>query len=241
MKQSITNYIYLLHEREFIKTSEYIYKVGMTRQSNLDRIKNYPRGSVLLFQMECRDCRLVESIVLQVFNDRFYKCTFYGNEYFRGDKQIMMAIIYLIIENENEIRECSTDRNGYIENILKNVNKPIELTDTKITENNSKCEDLNYDDKLNLEECTKIENQEINVCDTIQYYTYDEMRMIVQAAISARDCRLMRACQEAKCDFIARGGSYNGIIPFQYHKDVSNYKNMNFVNIKKSNKKHLSQ
>ena len=69
MEPSNTNYIYLLHEREFIKTSEYIYKVGMTRQSNLDRIKNYPRGSVLLFQMECCDCRFVESIVLKKFDD----------------------------------------------------------------------------------------------------------------------------------------------------------------------------
>jgi len=41
MKQSITNYIYLIHEREFIRTSEDIYKVGMSRQPNLDRFNNY--------------------------------------------------------------------------------------------------------------------------------------------------------------------------------------------------------
>ena len=82
------------------------------------------------------------------------------------------------------------------------------------------------------------ENQEIKDCDTIQYYTYDEMIMIVQAAISAGDGRLMRACQEAKWVFIERGGSYKGgIIPFQYHKDVSNYKIMNVVNIKKPKQK----
>ena len=243
MEPSNTNYIYLLHEREFIKTSEYIYKVGMTRQSNLDRIKNYTRGSVLLFQMECYDCKFVESIVLKKFDDMFHKCSFYGNEYFRGNKKIMMDIIYIIIANEDKIRECTTDRNGYIENILKNVNKPIELSDTKITENNS--EGVNriiVDDKPNLEECRNIENQEIKDCDIIQYYTFNEMRTIVQAAISAGDGRLVRACQEAKCALLDTGGSYNDLIPFQYHKDVSNYKIMNVVNIKKpKQKKHSHQ
>jgi hypothetical protein len=183
--------------------------------------------------------------VLKKFDDMFHKCSFYGNEYFRGNKKIMMDIIYIIIANEDKIRECTTDRNGYIENILKNVNKPIELSDTKITENNS--EGVNriiVDDKPNLEECRNIENQEIKDCDIIQYYTFNEMRTIVQAAISAGDGRLVRACQEAKCALLDTGGSYNDLIPFQYHKDVSNYKIMNVVNIKKpkqKNKKHSHQ
>ena len=58
MNQITTNYIYLLHEREHIRTSENVYKVGMTRQSNLDRFNNYPKGSILLFQMECIDCKV---------------------------------------------------------------------------------------------------------------------------------------------------------------------------------------
>jgi hypothetical protein len=81
MEQIITNYIYLLHEREHIRLSENVYKVGMTRQPNLERFHNYPKGSILLFQMKCTDCKFIESIVLQVFKDRFDKCCFYGNEY----------------------------------------------------------------------------------------------------------------------------------------------------------------
>jgi hypothetical protein len=241
MEPSNTNYIYLLHEREFIKTSEYIYKVGMTRQSNLDRIKNYPRGSVLLFQMECYDCKFVESIVLKKFDDMFHKCSFYGNEYYRGNKRVMMSVIYLIIENEREIRECTTDRNGYIDNILKNVNKPIELSDIKIIENNS--EGVNciiVDDKPNLEECRNIENQEIKDCDTIQYYTHDDMNKIIQAAISAGDGCLVRACMKAMCAFTFNDFD-NDLIPFKYDKDVSNYKIMNVVNIKKPKQKRTCQ
>jgi len=132
MKQINTNYIYLIHEREFIRTSEDIYKVGMSRQPNLDRFNNYPKGSILLFQMECIDCRFVESIVLQVFKDKFYKCFFYGNEYFKGDKKSMIDIIHLIITYESQIRERTTHRNKFIEDILKErENMAIKISDNQ--------------------------------------------------------------------------------------------------------------
>ena len=41
-------FIYLIKEREFIKTKEHIYKIGKTKQENLQRIKSYPNGSILL-------------------------------------------------------------------------------------------------------------------------------------------------------------------------------------------------
>jgi hypothetical protein len=132
MKQINTNYIYLLHEREFIRTSEDVYKVGMTRQPNLERFHNYPKGSILLFQMECFDCRFVESIVLQVFKDRFDKCCFYGNEYFKGNKKSMIDIIHLIITYESQIRERTTDRSKFIEDILKErENMTIKIRDNQ--------------------------------------------------------------------------------------------------------------
>lgn len=37
-----TNYIYLLQEREFIKTNENVYKVGMTKKENHKRFNQYP-------------------------------------------------------------------------------------------------------------------------------------------------------------------------------------------------------
>ncbi len=39
-----TNYIYLLQEREFIKTKENVYKVGMTRKKTTYDLINIPRG-----------------------------------------------------------------------------------------------------------------------------------------------------------------------------------------------------
>jgi hypothetical protein len=53
-------FIYLLQEREFIKTREPIYKIGKTKQEKLKRIKSYPNGSELLFYIICNNCDEIE-------------------------------------------------------------------------------------------------------------------------------------------------------------------------------------
>ena len=44
----MTNYIYLLQEREFIKTKENVYKIGMTKKENHKRFNQYPKGSIFV-------------------------------------------------------------------------------------------------------------------------------------------------------------------------------------------------
>ena len=72
-------YIYLLQEREFIKTRENIYKIGKSKQKNLKRIQNYPNGTKLIIQLECENCDI---------NESFKQRTDIGTEYFEGDKDI---------------------------------------------------------------------------------------------------------------------------------------------------------
>ncbi len=95
-----TNYIYLLQEREFIKTKENIYKLGMTRKENLERFNQYPKGSILLFQMICNNCRDIEKILIKKFKDIFKHQKDIGNEYFEGNYNEMIDIIYSTIKNE---------------------------------------------------------------------------------------------------------------------------------------------
>ena len=75
----IINYIYLLQEREFIKTKENIYKVGMTKQENHERFNQYPKGSILLFQMICDNCKNIENKVIKLFKDKFIMRKDIGN------------------------------------------------------------------------------------------------------------------------------------------------------------------
>jgi len=65
-------YIYLLQEREFIKTKENIYKLGKTKQENLKRIQNYTNGTKLIIQLECENCDINEKNLIIIIIKQFY-------------------------------------------------------------------------------------------------------------------------------------------------------------------------
>ena len=100
------NYIYLLQEREFIKTNENIYKIGKTKQKNNDRLKQYPKGSILLFQMICNSCDTSEKELIEKFKKKYKHREDIGSEYFEGDYNDMINIIYTNISSLNEIKKA---------------------------------------------------------------------------------------------------------------------------------------
>jgi hypothetical protein len=108
----MTNYVYLLQEREFIKTNEKIYKVGMTQKENFERFNQYPKGSILLFQIICHDCKNMEVQVIKQFKEKFIQRKDIGSEYFEGNYKSMIDIIYSTVKSEEEnnvttpIKEC---------------------------------------------------------------------------------------------------------------------------------------
>lgn len=128
--QSSTNYIYLLQEREFIKTKEDVYKIGMTKKENYKRFNQYPKGSVLLFQFICNNCNDIEKKIINIFIESFKQRKDIGTEYFEGDYNNMIDIIYFIIKDENkkiyihnEIK-YTEDKN---ENIINNKDNEIKF------------------------------------------------------------------------------------------------------------------
>jgi hypothetical protein len=64
----MTQYIYLLQEREFIQTKQSIFKIGKTKQENLKRILNYPNGSILICQVRVTDCDFSEKFFYTIFS-----------------------------------------------------------------------------------------------------------------------------------------------------------------------------
>ena len=130
------NYIYLLKVREFIKTNENIFKIGMTKKENYKRFNNYPKGSLLLFQMICHDCRYMEKQILLIFKDEFIPRKDIGSEYFEGDYSVMIDIIYSILKNEHETKYemHATKNTPYIVNNMVATNKTTPSIDkVKIT------------------------------------------------------------------------------------------------------------
>jgi hypothetical protein len=107
----------------------------------------------------------------------------------------MIDIIYLIITYESQIREHTTHRSKYIEDILKQHNVMDKVT---INENSEiKDSGNNVVDKVTINENSEIKDSG----NTIKYYTDRSLRKMAIAATAARNFRLVRACLEARCAF----------------------------------------
>lgn len=103
------SYIYLLQEREFIKTDEEIYKMGKTKQENDKRFKQYPKGSKLLLQKICDDCDGKEKTLLAIFKNKFKQRKDIGTEYFEGNYKAMIVEIEKSI-NKDDMDKYSDDK-----------------------------------------------------------------------------------------------------------------------------------
>lgn len=130
----IIQYVYLLREREFIKTNEDIYKIGKTKQENLKRLSNYPNGTQLIYQTSCYNCDIFEKIIIEKLKLYFQHMKEIGNEYFKGNFNEM---IYVII-----INQLNYDyKNKIDKNIITNeiYNKDELIKNELIIDNGFKC------------------------------------------------------------------------------------------------------
>jgi hypothetical protein len=123
--------IYLLKEREFIKTNENIFKIGKSRQDGLKRIKQYPKGSDLLFITKSNDCDQDEKNLIKILSDRYKRRKDIGNEYFE--------------DNNNEIENIVKQ---YFSNIKEDDKLSCKKDDNNNTISNYKCLYCTYDSKL---------------------------------------------------------------------------------------------
>lgn len=126
-----TNYIYLLQTREFISLNQNVFKIGMTTKENNKRLNQYPKGSILIMQVLCKNCKNMEKIIINKFKEIFKHRKDIGNEYFEGDYNKMIDIIYFSIQNERSNEECNSESI-----IINNTIKNIEIIDNILTDEN---------------------------------------------------------------------------------------------------------
>jgi hypothetical protein len=126
-----------LIEREFINTNKNIYKIGRTKKANLERFNQYPKQSILLFQIKCLDCVIAETNLKQIFSNKFIKHPEIGSEYFQGNVNEMIDIIYGYLKKPQQTEETIQPQNK--EKIDYNVDNDkvvpknsITITDEKI-------------------------------------------------------------------------------------------------------------
>jgi hypothetical protein len=128
-------YIYLIQEREFIKTKENIYKIGKTKQENLKRFNSYPKGSNLLLYSICSNCNKIENELIKLFKEKYILQRDIGNEYFKGNHYEMMKDINDIIFNYKEDEDENKEE--------KKIEEIAIIPEKDFTEKKYKCDKCN--------------------------------------------------------------------------------------------------
>lgn len=120
-----SEYIYLLQEREFIKCTEPIYKIGKTKQENLKRLCHYPKGSKLIIQVVCTDCDTLEKQLISLFTQKYELQKHIGNEYFKGNYIEMRRDIFKHIDEAQCVVEEEMQEIEKTGNVDENDNKAV--------------------------------------------------------------------------------------------------------------------
>ena len=97
-KMHNNEYIYIIHCAQYINTN--IYKIGQTKNI-MNRFKQYPKGSEMLFMFSCNNARQIESKILNYLksNNNYIWYKDAGNEYFQCEIDNLKSDIYNIINS----------------------------------------------------------------------------------------------------------------------------------------------
>ena len=89
----MSEYIYLLQVREFIKTKEPIYKIGKTKQEFGKRFNQYPKDSCIYLVLKVDNCAEFENKIKNAFDIKFRQRSDIGREYYEGNVNNMIIEI----------------------------------------------------------------------------------------------------------------------------------------------------
>ena len=125
-------YVYGLIPREF--KNKNIVKIGKSKQENNKRIKQYPKQSELQIQIICNNCDELERELIKIFKIRFIHRSDIGHEYFEGDIEDMINVIYFTRNNITDIVNQENIEREKIEQKKEFLRKQKEDERTKIEE-----------------------------------------------------------------------------------------------------------
>lgn len=97
-----SEYVYFIHEREFLLAKKPVYKLGKTTQWNCRRLQDYPKGSALILVWRVPDCHATERALIAEFDARYKKRADIGAEYYEGDVNKMKSTFLRIVQTYPE-------------------------------------------------------------------------------------------------------------------------------------------
>jgi hypothetical protein len=89
-------FIYVIKEREFMKTGENVFKIGRTTRSVNRRLREYPKGSKPYYFESVKNSVEIERLIIQrlvLFSDHFTRRIDIGSEYFEGNIQSIISAV----------------------------------------------------------------------------------------------------------------------------------------------------
>lgn len=95
----MSQFVYIVHLREFINTGENIFKIGRTKDG-VNRMSNYPKGSKIILLLPCSNFVECENEIIKLFTHKYIHMIVYGREYFKGDLKDMIATMISIMQDK---------------------------------------------------------------------------------------------------------------------------------------------
>lgn len=117
----ITEFIYIVQPREFIRMKENVYKIGRTAQSPDKRIGQYPKNTKLYFIIAVDNSIEKETMLLRIFRKEFIPRTDFGSEYFEGDVNDMISTIVDNLRPKPNYHKCDSCKLSITSNIVGSV------------------------------------------------------------------------------------------------------------------------
>jgi len=149
----MSNYIYLMQEKDLKNSNKKIYKLGKTKQENVQKLKKYSKGSKLILQQVCSDHDKLEIELINYFKEKYIHRKDIGNGYFEGDYNEMIKDIQNKISNNIIIDNKKLNDISYNEKQEVTGNEKQEVTENEkqdVTENEK--QDVTENEKINDED-----------------------------------------------------------------------------------------
>ncbi len=118
----MTEYVYIIQEREHLNAQKNIYKIGKTKRPPSERIKEYPKGSKPITFLLVNDCNECEKELKTEFIKKFIQRKDIGVEYFEGELDDIVDMFLQIAKTQYKdtilgkcvlLREENTGLLGY--------------------------------------------------------------------------------------------------------------------------------
>lgn len=169
----------MLQEREFVNSSENIYKIGKTKRSINERLGGYPKNSKLIISRNINKYSdIIEIIIKKIFSIKYLNRKDIGSEYFEGNVNKMTKLLNNIVDKPSEYiteyKLVDTLSNTMYKCILPALinNSPKNIIDDfdDNTENDDELPSIfNSNNKVNFNQFFELENKKnITVNDIIK-------------------------------------------------------------------------